>query len=218
MAEAETTSTKRARRSTEISRNLEQARQRLASQLAAERDREERLKEALRDFITARQKIAGAEERCEEKVAELQNRIRRLRELAREKIAGAHIEQARAALTMHEAGRTMEQVADLLALSQKETRRLIGAGRDAEAEKAPGTQVDRTTDGVGASVPTSGALGAAGGDAVPTESGEQRDLAGVDAHLHGPDFPFGPAASAYGGGEEPVSAPSAHDGPDQTTA
>lgn len=138
MTELETTPRKRARRSTATSRKLEEARRRLARQLAEERGREERIKRALREFMTAGEKIAAAEKACEEKVTELQNRIKRLRDQAAEKVVGAHTQQARAALTMHEAGRTVEQVADLLAVSEKKARQLIATGRDAAGEAGSG--------------------------------------------------------------------------------
>ncbi|TVT23389.1 hypothetical protein FNH05_33035 [Amycolatopsis rhizosphaerae] len=141
MAEAQTTPRKRARRSTATSRKLEAARERLANQLAEERQREERIKQALRDYMAAGEKIAVAENACEEKVAALTNRIERLREQAREKVAGAHAQQGRSALAMHEAGRTVEQVADLLAVSEKKARQLIAAGRDAAGQAVAAHQV-----------------------------------------------------------------------------
>ncbi|WP_034271040.1 hypothetical protein [Haloechinothrix halophila] len=208
MTETKTSPKKRARRSTLASRKLEAARQRLANQLAEERDREERIKQALRSFMDAGQKIAAAEEACEEKVAELEKRIERLREKAQENVAGAHTEQTCAALTMHEAGRTMEQVAELLEVSQKEARRLIAAGREASAEpggSSPKRRPDRATEWAGdAASPEPAACAAMGseveGGAVPDGLGEQRDLRGIDAHQDAPKASFIPAASAHGSG------------------
>lgn len=210
MTETKTTPKKRARRSTLASRKLEAARQRLANQLAEERDREERIRQALRSFMDAGQKIAATEEACEEKVAELERRIERLREKAQEKVAGAHTEQARAALAMHEAGRTVEQVAELLEVSQKEARRLIAAGRGASA-KPDGASSARRPDravwsasGINPASPAP-AIGAVAsseaaqdGDAVPDGVGEQRDLRRSDAR-HGPNESFVPTEAAHDG-------------------
>lgn len=214
MTETKTTPKKRARRSTLASRKLEAARQRLANQLAEERDREERIKQALQSFMDEGQKIAAAEEACEEKVAELERRIERLREKAQEKVAGAHIEQARAALATHEAGRTVEQVAELLEVSQKEARRLIAAGRGASAEPdgaSSARRPDRAVGSAGVINPSSPApaIGALTGpdvaqdaDAVPDGVGEQRDLRRVHAPQDDPNASFVPTAAAHGGSEE----------------
>jgi hypothetical protein len=206
MGESKTTTKKRARRSTQVSRNLEEARQRLANQLAEEREREERIKQALRGYMAAGEKIAGAELACEEKVAELEKRIARLREQSREKVAGAHTEQARAALTMHEAGRTVEQVAELVMASQKEARRLIAAGRDADTgkgEEAAGTATQPKEVSPGPADeqrPAATPSGVATRGTGAAVSGEQRDLGGVDPHQDGPYAGFVPAV-AHGGGE-----------------
>jgi hypothetical protein len=207
MTESKTTQRKRARRSTAASRKLEEARRRLASQLAEEREREERIKQALREFMAAGERIAVAEEVCEEKVAVLQNRIRRLREQEREKVAGAHGQQARAALMMHEAGRTVEQVADLLALSEKKARLLIAAGRDVAGPAGPELprQKDHASEEatVGLLPPRAGADAESGevdDRARPGRSRESGDLRGADAHHEDSDTVLVPGVS-YGGGE-----------------
>ncbi len=141
MADSTMAPQKKNRRSTAKSQKLEAARTRLAVQLAEERDREKRVLAELEAFLVAEERIAATNAACEAKVAELENRIARQRELARDKTASARRRQAIAALTMHEAGRKVSQVAELLQLSQREARDLIAAGRAAAGPSSGSTGV-----------------------------------------------------------------------------
>ena len=197
MAESSTRG-RRPRRSTRISQRLERARQRNADQLAEQKRREQRVEDALREFIEAGEAIATEDAACEEKVAVLQRKIDALRAESQERVTGEHTRQGRAALAIHEAGRTVEQVADLLELrSEKEARRMIAAGR-AAAEAGSGPAQEQDT------VPANSAgqrltVAAAGEESTGAVSGEQRQLRGVDGQQHRPDSGFVPAAVADGG-------------------
>ncbi|WP_460959123.1 hypothetical protein [Parasphingorhabdus pacifica] len=210
MTESTTTRGKRPRRSTRISQRLERVRQRNADQLAEQRAREERVETALGEFVEAGDAIATEEHACEEKVATYQRKIDELRSETQQKVADQHARQAQAALAIHEAGRTVDQVAELLELrSEKEARRLIAAGREAadpdtssESPVQPRPEANGQTqrDAVACSSER------AAGSAVPehprpasTGSGEQAHLGGVDAQQHRSHTGFVPAVADGGG-------------------
>ncbi|MBQ0927555.1 hypothetical protein [Saccharopolyspora endophytica] len=197
MAESSTRG-RRPRRSTRISQRLERARQRNADQLAEQRWREQRVEDALREFIEAGEAIAAEDAACEAKVAALQRKIDALCAESRERVTGEHTRQAQAALAIHEAGRTVEQVGELLELrSEKEARRLITAGRTAaEAGSGPAQERDTVPAKSSGHRPTGAA---AGEETTGAVSGEQRQLRGVDGQQHRPDSGFVPAAVADGG-------------------
>ncbi len=144
MAESDIPTRRRARRSTQASRKLAEARQRNAAQLAAQREQEQRVEGALDAFFGAGDQIAAAEDDCRRKIEPHERAIAQLREQSEQTVAGALTVQARAALTIHEADRTVEQVGDLLGLGEKATRRMIAAGRDAAAEDSEDAQDDGT--------------------------------------------------------------------------
>ncbi|MEY8042630.1 hypothetical protein AB8O55_24760 [Saccharopolyspora cebuensis] len=204
MVESTSTRGRRPRRSTRISQQLERARQRNADQLAAQREREQRVDDALAEFVDAGEHIATEETTCEEKVAALQRRIDQTRAASREKVAGEHARQARAALAIHEAGRTVEQVAELLELrSEKEARRLIAAGREGTGPEA----VSRS-DEPGAESPdrsprdaAAGPSGSAGASAAVSGSLEGGSGNEVDGQQHRPSGESVPVAAD--GGQHP---------------
>lgn len=198
MAESTSTRGRRPRRSTRISQRLERARQRNADQLAEQKQREQRVEDGLREFIEAGEAIAAEDAACEEKVAALQRKIDALRAESRERVSSAHTRQAQAALAIHEAGRTVEQVADLLELrSEKEARRMIAAGRAAaEAGSGPAQEQDTVPAISAGKRPTAASEGE---ETTGATSGEQRQLRGVDGQQHRPDSGFVPAAVADGG-------------------
>jgi len=146
MAESGKPTRRRARRSTATSRALAEARQRNAEQLATQRAQEQRVWDALEVFFGASDEIAAAEQECQRRVGPHERAIAQLREQLEQTVAGALSVQARAALTIHEADRTVEQVGELLKLGEKAARRLIAAGRDAAAAENP---EDRQEDGAG---------------------------------------------------------------------
>jgi flagellar biosynthesis chaperone FliJ len=149
MADTNQAGTRRARRSTEASRRLARARERNLVQLADQRDAEKRVDAALREYVAAGEKIAEAEHILASKLAEQDLVRQRLTEQAEQKVAGQRDQQVRAALTIHESGRTIEQVADLLEVSVKAARALIAAGRQIDD---PASQPDTADDAVGNAV------------------------------------------------------------------
>jgi hypothetical protein len=146
MAESDIPTRRRVRRSTRASRELAEARQRNAAQLAAQREQEQRVDAALDAFFGAGDQIAAAQDDCQRKIEPHERAITQLREQLDQTVAGALSVQAQAALTIHEADRTVEQVGELLRLGEKAARRLIAAGRDAAAAEAPADQRDDGTD------------------------------------------------------------------------
>src|SRR6266700_2910796 len=68
MAESDIPTRRRARRSTQASRKLAEARQRNAAQLAAQREQEQRVEGALDAFFGAGDQIAAAEDDCRRKI------------------------------------------------------------------------------------------------------------------------------------------------------
>lgn len=166
MAESTAMRGRRPRRSTRISQRLERARQRNADQLAEQKRREQLVEDELVAFVEAGDAIAAEEASCETKVASLQRKIDETREASRERVAGEHARQARAALSIHEdGGRNAGQVAELLELrSEKEARRLIAAGRAVAAQDADGNVNTMQDD-----------------DAVTAESGGQTDISSATA-------------------------------------
>lgn len=205
MAETSEHGKRRPRRSTQVSQQLARARQRNAAQLVEQRAQEQRVEEGLDAFMRAEAEVTAVEEDCEEKVTRLQRKIDALRGEAERKSAGARTRQARAALAIHRAGRTVPQVADLLSLSEKAARRLIAAGSEAEAE---GDDDKPRADGAGESAAPKGAdtseSASPGEDGQAGQpSGEQRYLGGIDGHEDGSDTGFVPASVTDGGGQSP---------------
>lgn len=118
-----------ARRSTRVSRQLAQARERNNKQLIEIRERELQIDTALRDYVAATEQIEAVDRTCQDKVDQLGRRITQLQSERDRAIADVQAAQARAALAIHAAGRTVKQVAELLQLSGKTARQLIGRGR-----------------------------------------------------------------------------------------
>ncbi|GAB3162204.1 hypothetical protein GCM10027258_80830 [Amycolatopsis stemonae] len=129
---------RRGRRSTRVSQQLEAARKRNAEQLAKQRQQEEAVEAALAKFFDAGDQIAAADEDCQRKVEPHEQAIAQLRAQRDELLAAQEAEQGLAALAMHEADRTVEQVGELLGLGEKATRRLIATGREARAKLEAG--------------------------------------------------------------------------------
>lgn len=121
---------RRVRRSTQVIRKLERARERNNKQLAEARIREQRIDQALRDYFAATERIEVVERTYQEKIAQVEARIRQLRADCAAKVADVRAAQAWALFAIHGAGRTVKQIADLVDLSEKATRQLIGLGRN----------------------------------------------------------------------------------------
>lgn len=137
----------RARRSTRVSSRLARARERNNRQLVRIRERELRVDRALADYVAAADLVTVAERACAVKVAELEQKIRQVRDDRDRRLADVRAAQARAALTIHDAGRTVFQVAELLELSEKVTRQLIKAARTSASGGGSGATA---TGGAGA--------------------------------------------------------------------
>jgi len=201
MGASASSSGKQVRRSTEASRRLEQARRRNTLQLAEQREREERVDGALLTYVGAGEKLDAAERECEEMVAEYERKIEQLYADMRVRVSGEQAEQACAALVIHEAGRTVQQVADLLEVSVKEARRLIAAGRESQASDGSGSPEGSTPEAEGHDAqPGASTVGvvASGVDCGAAFSGEQSDLSGVDALKDGSDASLVPAVADSG--------------------
>ncbi|MFI6029454.1 hypothetical protein [Amycolatopsis magusensis] len=137
MAETGKPVRRRARRSTEVSRRLQEARRRDAEQLKAQREKERRVEEGLDAYFTAADLIEAAEQECQRRIEPHERAIAELREQRDAVVAEQETAQGRAALAIHDADRTVEQVGELLELGEKSARRLIAAGRAATAAGEP---------------------------------------------------------------------------------
>lgn len=143
MAESTRPGRRRGRRSTRVSQQLQEARQRNAAQLVQQRRQEEKVEEALAAFFGAGDRIAVVDEDCQRRVDPHQRAITQLRERRDEQVAELERAQGLAALAIHEADRTVRQVGELLGVGEKPARRLIAAGRKA-ATKAEVTGEEDT--------------------------------------------------------------------------
>lgn len=125
---------RRARRSTQTSRELEEARARNVAQLAEHQRKQQAIEQALEAYFATREHIAAVTEDCDRKVKPHENAIAALHERRDQQVATFEAEQAELALVMHEADRTVGQVGELLGISEKDARQLIAAGRAARAD------------------------------------------------------------------------------------
>ncbi|UUV32092.1 hypothetical protein NQK81_01205 [Amycolatopsis roodepoortensis] len=136
MTESTKTKRRRVRRSTKVSLKLEAARQRDAEQQAEQRAKDEAVQKALEVYFDADGEIDEAARECQRRAAPHERAITRLRKERDERVADQEAVQAMAALAMHEADRTIEQVGELLGKGEKAARALIAAGRKARAALA----------------------------------------------------------------------------------
>jgi hypothetical protein len=201
MAESTRQGRRRARRSTRVSRELEAARKRNAEQLAAQRRQEEAVEAALAEFFVAGDEIAAADEDCRRRVEPHERAIAQLRQERDARVASQEQAQGLAALAIHEADRTVEQVGELLGLGEKPARRLIAAGREARAQQEP--QREPNAD-------------VADEDGTPSAAEIRRDE-GVEGDPRGEHVavaPEGAGAASSGGGGWPAG-PVGDDGGDE---
>ncbi|GAA2678830.1 MULTISPECIES: hypothetical protein [Actinosynnema] len=183
MAESTKSGRGRTRRSTRVSRQLELARQRNAAQLARQREQEQAVEQSLQVFFDAADQQVAAEEDCRQRIEPHERAIAQLREQRDRVLAQQERNQALAALAIHEADRTVEQVAELLGLGEKAARRLIAVGRAALAEDAAAEQA---ADGTQPS-------GLASGEVAQGRRASARHDAPVIARPTAPDGPVGGA-------------------------
>lgn len=137
MTEDGTTKRRPAQRSTEGATRLERMRQRNADQLEAQRAAERRVEAALTAYLDADTSISGVEQSRDEKIAGLQQQIDQVRAAAQEELGQIRRRQAVAVWQLKDAGRSLEQIADLLELPLKEARQLLATGRAAETSDTP---------------------------------------------------------------------------------
>lgn len=145
MAGSETGQVRRTRRSTRVSRQLARARQRNNEQLARIRERERQVDQALGEYVAAAAEIDVAEAMCREKLEQLDRRVRQIRDERENRVAGLRGAQARAVLVIHASGRTVKQVAELLELSEKAARQLIGEARSTTRPERPDVSAPTVT-------------------------------------------------------------------------
>lgn len=195
MPESETTARRRARRPTEATARLERLRQRNAHQLAVQREAERRIETALKTYVDADVSISAVEHDRDDKLASLERQIEQIRTAAQRKIEQIRHQQAVAVWQISDAGRPMEQIAELLEVSQKEVRRLLSVGRPASHSDAAAATGRHST-------PPSDTATPAEQHAPPQPSVEQGDLRGIDGHQDGADARLVPPV-ADGGGQRP---------------
>lgn len=188
------------RRSTRVTKQLEQLRERETAQRAEEEDRRRRLDQGMRDYAAAAAVIADKEESAQRKIDGLRARIVRLEEEMGAALSESRDRQARAVLEIHQAGKTVQQVAELLNLSAKRTRQLIKDGRRVVAAAAE--HRDDPGEGAGGVSDHSAAAGEASGmQDAEGSSGEPGELGWVEGEQDRPDAGFVPAAVADGGAQ-----------------
>jgi uncharacterized membrane protein YccC len=155
------------RRSTRVSRALQQARERNSAQLAEQRRKEQRVNEALETYVDADEQIAAALAERDRKIAPHERAIAALREQFALDAATQEKVKGRAALAIHESDRTVEQVGELLEVGEKQARRLITLGRQATDHTQPGQRNPISGNGdEPARPPATGATTTSAGDAV----------------------------------------------------
>jgi hypothetical protein len=101
-------------------------------------ERERRVDQALRDYARAGARLAAADDAHAARVADLEERLARLQ--ADHERAGRDdvLRQARAALTVHECGRTVADLAELLATSEKAVSKMLRRARATDAAAPDG--------------------------------------------------------------------------------
>jgi hypothetical protein len=135
MGENGSTKRRRARRPTEVAARLQRLRKRNADQLAAQQaeqrgdhEAERRAKTALKAYAKADVSIRAVEQDRDDKAAHLVQQIKLVREVAQRKIEQLRQQQTMAVWQLSDAGRTADQIAELLELPLTEARRLLGTG------------------------------------------------------------------------------------------
>lgn len=184
VSEEPTSKRRRARRPSEAAARLERLRQRNADQLQAQREAERRIEAALKTYVDADVSISTVERERDDKIAALEHQIEQIRETGRVKTEQIRVRQALAVWQLHTAGRSVEQIAELLECPRKEARRLLSAGRTA-AEPEPDTAPDHNRTTAGNSQPTTRQqLATPPPSPADEDSGKQRSLSGIDSQQH----------------------------------
>lgn len=184
MTEGRTTTRRRARRSTESTARLERMRQRNADQLEAQREAERRIETALQAYVDAEVSISALERDRDDKVAALEQLIEQACAAAQVEIDQVRTQQAMAVWHIRDAGRTVQQIAELVELPQTEVRRLVRI-------VSPAVNSDNiaVTDPRDSTASTE----------RPQQPSEQGELSGIDRHQDGTDAPLVPPIADSGG-------------------
>lgn len=135
----------KAGRPPEVLDRIERSRDRIKARRDAARLREQVILAAVKRYIEAWQAITAHENRRDSDIEQLRRRITEVEAEASTEIDRHRVAQASAAATLREQGQSDDDIAELLEITSKEVRRLLGLARTA-AEPTT-TQPDSTTGG-----------------------------------------------------------------------
>ncbi|MEU7477071.1 hypothetical protein AB0A63_13875 [Lentzea sp. NPDC042327] len=146
MAEQTKPTRRRHRRSTATSLMLEAARERRLTQLAEQREKEERVDTALTDFYAAGERIAEIEQDARRKLEPLERAMAEVAQRRERLVEEQRTAQGLAALAIHENDVTVMEVGQLLGVAEKPARQLIAIGRHAAAAVSGGPSPETATE------------------------------------------------------------------------
>ncbi|MFF0499748.1 hypothetical protein ACFYU5_25340 [Nocardia aobensis] len=123
-----------------LAARLRHSREVMDRRRAVERQREQIVSGAVREYWLAWQAISTIEQRRDRRTRALHDKIRHLEQVAATDIAVHHARQTAAVARMNEQGCSTDDIAELLEISVKGARRLLAVGR---AEPEPGVHTAR---------------------------------------------------------------------------
>lgn len=129
----------RQQRSPELVERLERSRERRRARRAAEREREQIVTDAVRRYLENWEAVGACERKRDAETADLRSRIEAIEARAARRIAELRMAQGAAALLIREQGQSDDDIADLLELTVKQVRQLIGFVRAGAEESAGNT-------------------------------------------------------------------------------
>lgn len=135
----------RKRSSPEVVARLQRSRRRTMDRRAAARASERTVTAAIQDYISAWHAIQLVEQRRDKNIVELKKQIDQATARAADEIAGHQRAQAEAAATMHSEGHNDDEIAELLEITPKQARQLLGATRKIEGGNLPGINPSHQT-------------------------------------------------------------------------
>ncbi|WP_433664762.1 hypothetical protein ACQPW1_22995 [Nocardia sp. CA-128927] len=115
---------------------LERSRNRFRERRAAAAQREQVVASAVEEYIHAWHAIRGLEQARDDEIAALEQQINTIRQHATSEIATQRRQQALAAVMIREQGHRDDDVADLLEITPKQVRQLIGLVNTATSRAA----------------------------------------------------------------------------------
>lgn len=137
MNDPRTSRSARGQEAGELAARLHHSRQVMDRRRAVERQREQNVSDAVREYWSAWQAISTIEQRRDRRIRALHDKIGHLEQAAATEIAVHHTRQTSAVARMNEHGCSTDDIAELLEISVKNARQLLAAGR---AEPEPGVQ------------------------------------------------------------------------------